>query len=207
MIITPKYYNVLDKRIKANCQLRGEVSIKIYSPEDIMRAEPVYTDRVQNTIDGDLMAWIVDHIDASTSGSTSYHLHTSTNWFNDGHGEYDAGTHDQNGKNGIILDANASVAYGGTTHAFFVGGDSKSSSVSTNTATWEGTSTWDGVNRSGSGDSGTCTSLIMGKSWSAPTSSSTSIGSFSTAYASASVSSFTMSVGDEVTITWNITVG
>ena len=201
-IFIPKYNSM---------KLRGYVRVDLYHPEDIHQMEPIFHDEGENTVQNWLLGAIVDHIDATNSGATGYHLAASTGWHTDSHGAWDQGSgeHSQDGTRGMLVDANAAVPYGGSTQAFFMSESKSMSQPDAYTARWIAEGTWNGQNDSGNNtNTGTITDAKMGLNWDSATNgqSSTSTYSYSNPYASFSISSFTMQKDDKVKLTWDIAI-
>jgi len=198
-IFIPKYNSI---------KLRGYVRVDVYHPEDIKQMEPIFKDEGENTIAGNLLERIVDHVDNTTNGTSTYFLSTAS-WHDDAHGYWDqSDDHEQENNHGIHIDANASCPDpAGSTQAFFLISPTITQ-PNTTTGRWVAESTWNGTNDDGSGATGSITKAYMGKYWAigADNASSNSHGAYNWPYADYTVSAFTMQVADKIKITWDITV-
>jgi len=187
--------------------IKGAVDIKVYDALDVERMEP----KVSIVDYNDTNDWIMERIiDAmhSSSGGTTYHLNTSSDWFSGRYpGDNNSNTvTDRDGENGILAKSSITTGYfrsfsGQSTEPVFdlFMHSNKSTSNVTNSSIWTAEAIW--------GESATTTisSFELGKDYS---NNAQDVGAtFAEPFAVYNVTNFTMQTTDILRITWTVAIG
>jgi len=190
---------------KFNIDISGKVHLQIRDGDGYIKQDEAYP----NAIHDNLKDAILNHMGAS-SGTSSHHLHTSTNWFGVTHSE-------QDGKDGIFIwqsDGNSQVISYEPPVSSGQGYDLKlDEGVPTTTysggtsVSWMGEGTWTGQQGGGTATSGSFDKMHIGKDFSL---SSSDVPSFSTTFATAQstadFTAFQLDDNDVCRVTWTITI-
>jgi hypothetical protein len=184
----------------------GDIDIKVYDTEDLRRMEPKVSIEDHNTTGTFLMGEFIDQMHSS-SGNTSYHINTASNWFTQRYPGEDSNANvtEQDGKDGILAISTVSTGYidsasgNGTEllHMFFLHQNKSTSNVN-NASEWTAESVWNLATT-------TITSFEIGKDL--MTNSQDPTGTFEDDVATYNVPDFSMQSSDILRVTWTITVG
>jgi hypothetical protein len=185
---------------KFNIKIVGNVHLQIMDGDGAIKQDEKY----QNAIHDELINAIVTHMGAS-SGSTAYHITTSSGWFTTAYGE-------QDGKDGIIITQTSGDAV--KTWDDGIGNDAydlklseaTSQGASSGLCSWTAEGTWTGASGSGTATSGTFNYMRIGNSFKF-TGGDTS--TFDTNFAVATTSdftAFTLDDNDVCRVTWTLSV-
>lgn len=186
---------------KFNIDIKGKVHLAIRDGDGAIKQD----EKFNNSIHDDLKNAILNHMGAS-SGSSSHHITISSNWFSSTHSEQDS-------KDGIFIwQSNSSArvsSYQATDEDSYdlKLDESKSETGSNNSSSWTCEGTWNGIDGSGTGSSGTFDKMHIGKDFDI----SSAVPSFGTTFATAQSSSdftaFSLDDNDVCRVTWTITIG
>ena len=210
-----------NKRLKVH----GDVDIKVYDPEDLIRMEPKVDILDTNVVKDDLLEKLNDEMHTTASTNTAHQLHTGTNWHPASDMCYSPDLCDgytivsnREGENGISV---AVTGYTGTIEDDVYGGctqckgfclyDNTSTSTTNNASTWAAEATWlSGYDP----NTTTVERMYMGKDFDSQIGGnftnvfSTSFdGPYNFKYAYYDNTNFTIQTLDILRVTWTITVG
>ena len=192
-------------------KVTGHTVVEVFDPSGYVK----HFESKPNTINNELMKKIIDQMHSS-SGSTSYQLTHSSNWFTQKlpGGDTSAITTDMDNKDGIFARVNDITAQvqdpeGGADNIYdFLLHESLSGSVSNNTAQWIAQGSWGGAS-TGAQNSTTVSHLYIGKKYGAEggTQGNGPDGGFEEPFADNNVADFTLELNDILKVTWSITIG
>ena len=192
-------------------KVTGNTIVEVFDPSGCVK----HFESKPNTISNELMKDIIDQMHSS-SGSTSYHLTHSSNWFTQKlpGGDSSAITTDMDNKDGIFARVNDITAQvqdpeGGTDNIYdFLLHESLSGSVSYISAQWIAQGSWTGAS-SGAQNSTTVSHLYIGKKYGAEggTQGNGQDAGFEDPFADNNVTDFTLELNDILKVTWSITIG
>ena len=184
---------------KFNIELSGNVRLQVFDSRGRTKNDQHFT----NAIHDNLKNAFVNHL-SSSSGSTAFHINTSSSWFTAEHAE---GT----GLDGIVIVAPSSsgdaVSYDDGVYNYYNMKlpDNKSTTYGGgNSCTWQAEGTWTG---DGGDSSDNVTSMLIGNSFSASNGGNETFGTtFATATSSGDFTAFTLDQNDIARVTWTITI-
>lgn len=189
---------------KFNIDIKGIVHLSIKDGDGAIKQD----EKFNNSIHDDLKNAILNHMGAS-SGSSSHHITTASNWFSSTHSE-------QDGKDGIFIWQSNNASQVQTYVAPVSNGtgydlkldESTSMAGSGNAYSWTCEGTWTGQSGTGTVSSASFDKMHIGKGFSL---SASDIPSFSTTFATAQSSgdftAFSLDDNDVARVTWTITIG
>jgi len=186
---------------KFNIDISGKIHLSIKDGDGAFKQN----EKFNNSIHDDLKNVVLNHMGAS-SGNSSHQITISSNWFSSTHSEQDS-------KDGIFIWQSNSSSRVSSYQAIDEDSydlkldENKSETGSTYNSSWTCEGTWNGVNGSGTGSSGTFDKMHIGKNFDI-TNAVPSFGTtFATAQASGDFTAFTLDDNDVCRVTWTITIG
>ena len=194
-------------------EIFGEVDIKVFDKEDLIKMEPKISILAENDTSPYLLQALTDLMHGNTTSQSGIQLTTDTNWFTSRY----AGTSGeiyttQDEKDGIVAYTNVTTGYvtgdlGGGTETESIDHFYLYQSLSTPNpgssdkhVTWTAQSEWDKSNTTISG-------LDIGKDYNAGLAQPSTTFDTKEFASVESFSSFTLETGDILKVTWTMTIG